>query len=131
MKILKLLGTALSKINMLYVHGTVADPDPHGPACWEAGSGFRICSRVKSWIRIRIRIEIKIQELYRLKTDRSIEGRGRSQWICGRSVLCKPVVTASHYFDKEQDSDPDPGPQKLKRRQICIKVMRIRKPGAR
>jgi hypothetical protein len=63
MKILKLLGTAISKINMLYVHVSAADPDPHGAAFWEAGSGFRIRSRVKSWIQIRIRIKIKIQEL--------------------------------------------------------------------
>jgi hypothetical protein len=62
MKILKLLGPATSKINMLHVHGSVADPDPHGSAFWEAGSGFRSRSRVKSWIRIRIRIKIKIQE---------------------------------------------------------------------
>jgi hypothetical protein len=55
------------------------------------------------------------------------------------------VVIASHYIDKEQDLDPDPDPdsypsetmdpdpQKLKRQRIriCIKVMRIRKPGAR
>ncbi len=71
-----------------------------------------------------------------------MEGRGRSQWICGRSVLCKPVDTASHYFDEEQDPDPDidpnstekldPDPQTLKRLRIriCIKVMGTRKPGA-
>ncbi len=65
MKILRVLGTAIGKINMLYVHVSAADPDPHGSTFWEAGSGFRILSGVKSWmqIRIRIRIKIKIQEL--------------------------------------------------------------------
>ncbi len=65
MKILKVLGTAIGKTNMLYVHVSAADPDPHGSAFGEAGSGFWIHSRVKSWIRIRIRncIKIKIQEL--------------------------------------------------------------------
>jgi hypothetical protein len=48
----------------------------------------------------------------------------------GRSVLNKAVVTASHYFNEEQDLDPgtdphsteklDPDPQKLKRRRIRI-----------
>jgi hypothetical protein len=45
---------------------------------------------VESWIRIRI--EVKIEELWRLKKE---------TWR-----VCGPLVSVVHYLDKKQDPDP-------------------------
>jgi hypothetical protein len=45
---------------------------------------------VESWIRIRI--EVKIEELWRLKKE---------TWR-----VCGPLVSVVHHLDKKQDPDP-------------------------
>jgi hypothetical protein len=65
--------------------------------------------RVKSWIRIRMKI--KNSEAPEAQ-NRAVEVGGRSQMEAWRPKVeawsvCRPVVADSHHLDEEQVPDPD------------------------
>jgi hypothetical protein len=78
------------------------------------GSWSQIRTRVKSWIRIRI--EIKIQKLQRLKIEpRTLTITMEAWWLKIKPLrLYRQVVADSHHFEEELDPDLDPDPQSEK-----------------
>jgi hypothetical protein len=77
----------------------------------KAGMQIRIRSIEESWIRIRIKV--KIQELWRLKREpwRAADaGKGgvKAQNVALEGIYCRPAVEDELHFDKEQDPDPAP-----------------------
>jgi hypothetical protein len=71
---------------------------------------------VKSWIRIRISIKVKTQELQRIKMKlwRALV-LTMDAWRLRMEPwrVCRPVAADSHSMDEEQVPDPDPDPYQM------------------
>jgi hypothetical protein len=73
---------------------------------WTCGRRIRICIKVESWIRIRIKVEI--QKFQRLKIEPWTLTMEAWRFKMEPWRVYRPVVADSYHYEEELDPDSDP-----------------------